>query len=113
MIKILVIGSGAREHAIVKSLSRSKRAKKIYCLATNDNPGLSNICEDIKIDDINNPDLVKNYAKKHKIDFAIIGPEDPLLNGVADALWDIKVGTIGPKKNLAQIETSKSFTRDL
>ena len=113
MIKILVIGSGAREHAIVKSLSRSKRAKKIYCLATNDNPGLSNICEDIKIDDINNPDLVKNYAKKHKIDFAIIGPENPLLNGVADALWDIKVGTIGPKKNLAQIETSKSFTRDL
>ena len=55
MVKILVIGSGAREHAIVKALSQSKRAKKIYCLASNDNPGLKNICENIKIDNINDP----------------------------------------------------------
>ena len=113
MKKILVIGSGAREHAIVKSLLKSKRTKEIYCLATNNNPGLSNLCDHIKIDNINDPDIVKEYAKKQNIDFAIIGPEDPLANGIADALWDIDIGTIGPKKQLAQIETSKSFTRKL
>ena len=62
---------------------------------------------------INDPDLVKNYAKEHKINFSIIGPENPLANGIADVLSDIGIGSVGPKKNLAQIETSKSFTRNL
>lgn len=51
--------------------------------------------------------------QKHKIDFAIIGPENPLASGIADSLWEINVGVVGPKKDLAQIETSKSFTRNL
>ena len=57
--------------------------------------------------------MVKEYAQKHSIDFAIIGPENPLANGIADVLSDIDIGSIGPKKDLAQIETSKAFTRDL
>jgi phosphoribosylamine--glycine ligase len=113
MLKILVIGSGAREHAIVRTLSRSPKKKEIYCLATNLNPGISEVCTDLIVCDINDPVFVKNFAQDHKFDFAIIGPENPLANGIADILSDIKIGTIGPKKELAQIETSKSFTRNL
>ena len=113
MIKILVIGSGAREHAIIRSFSKSKKKKKIYCLASNKNPGISSICDEIKIDNIDDPKTVQGYAKKHEIDFAIIGPENPLAAGIADCLWGINVGVVGPKKDLAQVETSKSFTRNL
>ena len=113
MLNILVIGSGAREHAIVGSLSRSSKKKEIYCLATNYNPGIAEVCKDMAVADINDSETVKIYAKKKKIDFAIIGPENPLANGVADALFDIGVESVGPKKDLAQIETSKSFTRNL
>jgi phosphoribosylamine--glycine ligase len=113
MLRILLIGSGAREHAIARALSLSTKKKEIYCLATNYNPGITDICNNILIENINDPDIVKTYAKKRKIDFAIIGPENPLANGVADSLSDIGIGSIGPKKNLAQVETSKSFTREL
>ena len=113
MLKILVIGSGAREHAIVRALNRSPKKKEIYCLATNLNPGISEVCTDLIVCDINDPVFVKNFAQEHKFDFAIIGPENSLANGIVDILSDIKIGTIGPKKELAQIETSKSFTRNL
>ena len=113
MVKILVIGSGAREHAIIRSLNKSKKEKKIFCLANNNNPGISDICKEIKIIDINDAQLIKDYSIKHNINIAIIGPENPLAYGVADSLWDAGIGVIGPKKNLAQIETSKSFTRNL
>ena len=113
MVKILVIGSGAREHAIIKSLNKSKRGKEIYCLASNNNPGISDICKEVKIIDINNAQLIKDYSIKRNIDIAIIGPEDPLAFGVADSLWEAGIGVVGPKRNLAQIETSKSFTRNL
>ena len=113
MNKILVIGSGAREHAITKALFRSTKNKKIYCLASNMNPGIAELCDEIIIDDINNPQIAGNYAKEIMATFAIIGPENPLANGVSDMLWDLGIPTIGPKKNLAQIEVSKSFTRQL
>tara|TARA_Y100001970_G_scaffold286464_2_gene408709 strand:- start:2359 stop:3669 length:1311 start_codon:yes stop_codon:yes gene_type:complete len=113
MLRILIIGSGAREHAIARSIFLSPKKKEIHCLATNYNPGISKVCNNIVVKDINNQDIVKNYAKEQKIDFAIIGPENPLANGIVDALTDIGVGSIGPKKNLAKVETSKSFTRKL
>ena len=113
MVKILVIGSGAREHAIIKSLNKSKKEKEIYCLASNNNPGISDICKEVKIIDINNAQLIKDFSIKRNINIAIIGPEDPLAHGVADSLWEAEIGVVGPKKNLAQIEVSKSFTRNL
>ncbi|MFL2997689.1 MAG: phosphoribosylamine--glycine ligase, partial [Candidatus Neomarinimicrobiota bacterium] len=111
--KILVVGSGAREHAIVKALSKSPKNKKIYCLCSNMNPGIAELCDEIIIDDINNPQNAGRYAKEINATLAIIGPENPLANGVSDILWDLGIPTIGPKKNLAQIEVSKSFTRNL
>ena len=111
--KILVIGSGAREHAIVRALDCSPQLKEIYCLASNMNPGIAELCDEILIGNFNDPDFVVSYAKETGTTLAIIGPENPLANGVADALWEAGVKVVGPKKDLAQLETSKAFTRDL
>ena len=111
--KILVIGSGAREHAIIRALDRSPQEKEIYCLASNMNPGIAELCDELTIGNINDPDFVVSYVKEMGATLAIIGPENPLANGVADALWDGGIKVVGPKKDLAQLETSKAFTRDL
>ena len=111
--KILVIGSGAREHSIVKAIERSSRSNDVFCIASNINPGIANLCKEFIVDDVNNPKIVTNYANENKVSMAIIGPENPLQKGVADARWNEGVKVVGPKKNLAQIETSKAFTRDL
>ena len=110
---ILLIGSGAREHAIARALDRSSQNKSIYCLASNMNPGIAELCVEITIDNFNDPELVSSYASEIGATLTIIGPENPLAEGVADALWNNGVKVVGPKKTLAQIETSKSFTRDL
>jgi len=111
--KILVIGSGAREHAIVRALDRSHKEKEIFCLASNMNPGIAELCNELLIGNFNDPEFVVNYANEINATLAIIGPENPLQNGVADALWSANVKVVGPKKNLAKLETSKAFTRDL
>ena len=111
--KLLVIGSGAREHAIIRALNKSPQKKQIFCLASNMNPGIANYCDELIIGNINDPGFVTEYAIETGATLAIIGPESPLANGVADALWNSGIKTVGPKKNLAQIETSKAFTRDL
>ena len=111
--KILVIGSGAREHAIVRALDRSPKEKEIYCLASNRNPGIADLCDEILIGNFNDPEFVVSYVNEIGVTLAIIGPENPLANGAADALWDANVKVVGPKKDLAQLETSKAFTRDL
>ena len=89
--KILVVGSGAREHAIIKSLNRSSYQKEIYCIASNMNPGINELCEDITINDINNCSSVVRYAQEKNVQMAIIGPENPLAAGVSDALWNCNI----------------------
>ena len=110
---ILLVGSGAREHSIAKAIDRSTNSSHIFCLASNMNPGIASLCKEFIIDDFNNPETVSSYATKNNISMAIIGPENPLQNGVVDSLWNLGVGVVGPKKDLAQIETSKTFTRNL
>ena len=112
-MNILIVGSGAREHAIARFVKKSKIPNKLYCFASNLNPGIEEISEILEIGTISNPQAASNFAVKHSIDLAIIGPEAPLANGVVDALQRINIQCVGPTKNLAQIETSKSFTRDL
>jgi len=112
-MNILVIGSGAREHAIVRALKRSPKDKEIFCLGSNINPGIAELCADLAVGNINDTHTITAYAKKKTVDLAIIGPENPLAVGVADVLWDSGVKVVGPRKDLAQIETSKAFTRDL
>ena len=112
-MNVLLVGSGAREHTIARALNNSPQEKNIFCLGSNMNPGIAELCTEIKIDDINDPKLVSRYALKIGATLAIVGPENPLAMGVADALWSIGIKVVGPKKNLAQIESSKSFARDL
>ena len=111
--KILVIGSGAREHAIVRALDRSHTEKEIFCLAANMNPGIAELCNELLIGNFNDSELVVSYANEIGATLAIIGPENPLAKGVADVLWANDIKVVGPKRNLAQLETSKAFTRNL
>ncbi|CZG15250.1 TPA: phosphoribosylamine--glycine ligase [Legionella pneumophila] len=113
MINILIVGSGAREHAIATALSKSENKPKIYCFGTTRNPGIQNLTSDYWVGDITVSEQVNQKAREWGIDLAIIGPEAPLEHAVADSLWDCGVPVIGPRKNLAQIETSKSFAREL
>ncbi|MEO8402804.1 MAG: phosphoribosylamine--glycine ligase, partial [Gammaproteobacteria bacterium] len=111
-MNILIIGSGAREHAIAKSFRRSPQNPTLFCCASSNNPGIHALTNQYWIGDYCEINQVVTKAKEWKIDFAIIGPEAPLEQGLADALWESNIPTIGPKKFLAQIETSKAFTRN-
>ena len=92
---ILVIGSGAREHAIVRALDRSPQKKELYCLASNMNPGIAELCDELTMGNINDPVFVVSYAQKISATLAIIGPESPLAEGVSDALWGAGVKVVG------------------
>ena len=110
---ILLLGSGAREHAIARALAFSPQNPAIACLAANNNPGIQKLAEEFKVGSISDPKSVVSFAHKCCAKLTIIGPEAPLQAGVADALWNAGIPTVGPKKAHAQIETSKGFTRDL
>jgi len=112
-INILVIGSGAREHIIAKTLKKSQHDPNVYCFASNNNPGIKEICTKYAVGNIENADEIISFIKNTKIQFTIIGPEAPLAVGVVDRLEKQGIPCIGPTQELAQIETSKGFTRDL
>lgn len=112
-MNILVLGSGAREHALIKALHRSPQNPSLFCYGTAVNPGIHPLTVQYCTGDITDCTAVLSKAKLWAIDLAIIGPEAPLEKGMADALWQVGIPTIGPKKILAQIETSKEFARDL
>jgi phosphoribosylamine--glycine ligase len=109
-MKVLVVGSGGREHAIVMQIAKSPRADKIYCAPGN--AGIAELaeCVDIKATDIEN--LVA-FAKEKAIDLTVIGMDDPLVMGVVDAFEKEGLKVFGPRKNAAILEGSKAFSKDL
>lgn len=108
--KVLVVGSGGREHAIVKSLLKSPKVEKIFC--TPGNAGISKEaeCVDIKVDDT---EALVNFAQRHDIDLTVVGPEAALVAGLADAMKACGLRVFGPTKGAAQIESSKEFAKKL
>lgn len=112
-MNILLIGSGAREHAIAAAINRSPQQTQLFCCGISLNPGIKQLAQAYWIGDINDVDTISQLAHDWQIGLAIIGPEAPLEKGLADALWRHAIPCIGPKKKLAQIETSKAFARDL
>lgn len=109
-MKILVVGGGGREHAIIMKLAESKRAPKLYC--TPGNGGISRYaeCFDVSATDI---DGVVQLAKKLTVDMVVVAPDDPLVLGMVDALNAEGIMTFGPNKAAAIIEGSKVFSKDL
>ncbi|HOQ14652.1 MAG TPA: phosphoribosylamine--glycine ligase, partial [Bacillota bacterium] len=107
---IIVVGSGGREHAIIKKLRESPRAGTIYALPGNGGIEGDAICVPIKATDI---DRVVSFAREHNIGFAVVAPDDPLVLGMADALREAGIPCFGPSKAAAQIEGSKVFAKNL
>ena len=105
-----IIGSGGREHAITHSIKSSKNVENIYCIPGN--AGTNKIAKNIEIN-INNFDQIKSLIIEKSIDFLIIGPEKPLVDGLVDYLKDTKVKIFGPNKAASQLEGSKIFTKNL
>lgn len=110
--KVLLVGAGAREHAIAKAIKRSAGAE-LYAVTKNNNPGITALAAKVFREDECNAARIAELAKKEGMDIAIVGPEAPLAAGVADALESRGVPCFGPKRELAKLETSKAFTRDL
>jgi len=113
MKKILLVGNGGREHAICDVLARSRHTPEIYNFATAFNPGIKNLATQIEVGNIMDMKAIQNYAKMVQPDFAVIGPDDPIGAGAADALLEIGIKSFAPSRQCAQLESSKSFTRNL
>ncbi len=111
--RVLIVGSGAREHAIAAASARSAHGPRLACFGSSRNPGISKVCEAYTVGKLTDAAAVVAFARHAGCTLAVIGPEAPLAAGVADALWVAGIPTVGPRQRLAQIESSKSFTRAL
>lgn len=120
MKKILLIGNGAREHCIGEALTRDANGSfvknpsvELYVFANKKNPGLIALAKEYQVGALNDFPAILDFAKKVKPDFAFIGPDDPIADGVADLLLELEIHSVAPLKTVARLESSKSFTRDI
>lgn len=109
-MKVLVVGSGGREHAIVNSVAKSPRVEKIYCAPGN--AGIAALAECVAIGPMEF-DKLAAFAKEKEIDFTIVGMDDPLVGGIVDVFEAAGLKVFGPRKNAAILEGSKAFSKDL
>ena len=109
-MKILVVGSGGREHAIIKKIKENPTVEEIFAL-----PGNGGMKNDATLVPIGAKDIaaIVSFAVENKIDFAVVAPDDPLVLGCVDALEEVGIPAFGPKKNAAIIEGSKVFSKNL
>jgi len=111
MMNILVIGSGGREHAVAHKVSQSDHVKEVYVIPGND--AMTNVATVVGTIAENEHERIGEFARDHRIDWVIIGPEQPLTEGLADILTAQGIKVFGPNRQAAQIEGSKSFAKQL
>lgn len=111
MIKVLLIGNGAREHSIAEAIRNSPQNPSLFSYMKSNNPGIKSLSKQCEIGEYDDLERIKNFANQIKPDFCVVGPEAPLEFGVVDSLARIGIPSVGPTKELAKLETSKSFTR--
>ena len=109
-MKIAILGSGGREHSIAASILKSINVKKIYCIPGN--AGTSQIATNVDIN-INKFEILHKFLNENKIDLVVVGPEQPLVNGIVDYLEKFNIKVFGPNKIASQLEGSKIFTKKL
>ena len=109
-MKVLIVGSGGREHAIAWKVAQSPKVEKLYCAPGNG--GIAQVAECVNIG-VMDFDGLTGFAKEKEIDLTIIGPDDPLAAGAADAFEVAGLRVFGPRKNAAILEASKAFSKDL
>ena len=109
-MKVAIIGSGGREHAICKILNRSEKLEKIFCIPGN--AGTSLIAENINLN-LENFDEIKNFVLNNKIELVVVGPEKPLVEGIVDYLEKYGIKVFGPNKLASKLEGSKIFTKKI
>lgn len=108
-MRVLLIGNGAREHAIAEALARTA---DVYAFMKAKNPGIVRIAKKYVIGSLDDTSSIVSFAEEVNPDFVVVGPEDPLANGVADALEEKSIKVVGPDKQLARFEADKSFCRE-
>jgi phosphoribosylamine---glycine ligase len=111
-MKILVVGGGGREHAIVSALACNNETE-IFSVMGNRNPGISGLARDVKLCKETDISRIVSYAQKTGVEYAFIGPEAPLEAGVVDQLESVGIDCVGPSRAAARIETDKAFCRDM
>tara|TARA_Y100000591_G_scaffold278446_1_gene256536 strand:+ start:269 stop:1534 length:1266 start_codon:yes stop_codon:yes gene_type:complete len=109
-MKVGIIGSGGREHAICKSVQKSNKVDKIFCFPGN--AGTEKIAKNVSIN-LDNFEEIKNFILNEKINLVIIGPEKPLVDGISDYLEKFGINVFGPNKAASQLEGSKIFTKQI
>ena len=110
-MKVLIIGSGGREHAIAVSMAKSSRVDKLYCIPGN--AGIAQIAECDPSIGVMEFDRITAYAGEHEIDLVFVAPDDPLAGGLVDELKEAGFRVFGPNKKAAILESSKAFSKDL
>lgn len=108
-MKILIVGSGGREHAIAWKVAQNPKVEKIYCAPGNGGTALMDKCENIDVEEIN---FLADFAQENIIDLTIVGPEVPLVNGIVNHFKERGLKIFGPSKKAASLEGSKSFSKD-
>ena len=109
-MKVGIIGSGGREHAICQSIKKSSKIEKIYCFPGN--AGTSELAENVEID-LSDFNKIKEFSISNKISLIIVGPEKPLVDGIVDFFKDTEIDVFGPDKISSQLEGSKIFTKKI
>src|SRR2546421_5959603 len=112
-VNMLVVGKGGREHALVWKLAQSPRVDTVFCAPGNAGTAQDGVNVPLDAIDANDFDALLRFAKKEKIGLTVVGPEDPLANGIVDVFQKEGLRIFGPAKSAAQLEASKAFSKKL